>query len=53
MEVSIKFSPDELRLLWEGLSLGSIHTKEDKKSHDMQDLMIKIEAIGRLVSEKK
>ena len=52
MEISVKFSAEELRLIWQALKLGSIHNKEDNKLEQMNQLAKKVEMIGILTKDE-
>lgn len=53
MEISVKFSPEELRLIWQALKLGAIHTPDENKSQQMSELQNKIQILGSLSQEEK
>jgi hypothetical protein len=56
MEISVKFSAEELRLIWQALKLGSIHNPDEAKAEEMSDLMKRVEMLGMITkheTEKK
>ena len=53
MEISVKFSQEELILIWQALNLGAIHTPDDVHAKEMNDLGKKIEMISMLNVNKK
>ena len=53
MEICIKFTDEELKLIWQALSIGAVHCENDIQSQQMLQLMKKMEIIGALVHYKK
>lgn len=48
MEISIKFTKEELRIMWEALNMGAIHHQDDNISNEMINLMKKVEMLASL-----
>jgi hypothetical protein len=48
MEISIKFSDEELKIIYESLRMGYIHSTDDSMSQKMQELSNKIQMITSL-----
>ena len=52
MELSIKFTEYELKLLWTALTHGIINNADPKISQEMSELQNKIEIIGAIYKNK-
>ena len=52
MELSIKFTDQELKLLWTALNYGIIHNTNTQQSNEMSKIQVKIEMIGTINKNK-
>jgi hypothetical protein len=51
MEVSVKFTKEELKLIYDALTLGYIHGNNEAQGNKMQELSHKIQMLGALAKQ--